>query len=154
MPSRIAMKTLIRRLALITLVAAAAPAGADSGGTRQFGDYVVHYSALSTEFLNAQMAKQYSIEQSPDRGLINISVQRVSADKTTKAVAASISGEAANLTGQKTAITIREIPDQYVSYIGLFAVVAPDTYTFTFKIKPEGADQSFTLQFNKDFVAD
>lgn len=148
------MSILIRRLAVLALLASTAPALADSGGTKTFGNYLVHYSALSTQLLNAEMAKQYSIERSPDRGLVNISVQKVAADETALAVAATITGEASNLTGQKTAITIREIPDLYVSYIGLFDVVAPDTYSFTFKITPKDSNESFTLTFNKDFVAE
>lgn len=148
------MNTLIRRLAALALIASVTPAAADSSGTEKFGDYLVHYSALSTQLINAQMAKQYSIERSPTRGLINLSVQKVAADETAAAVSATINGDAVNLTGQKSPITIREIPDQYVSYIGLFDVAAPDTYTFTLSIKPEGSEQSFTLRFNKNFVAE
>lgn len=148
------MNTLIQRIAAVALMAGATPALADSSGTEKFGDYLVHYSALSTQLLNAGMADQYSIQRSPKRGLINLSVQKVSADETATAVAATISGEAVNLTGQKTPITIREIPDLYVSYIGLFDVAAPDTYTFTLSIKPEGSTQAFTLRFNKNFVAE
>lgn len=148
------MKTLICSLLGISLMASAACAIADSSGTETFGRYLVHYSALSTQLLNEQMAKQYSIERSPKRGLLNLSVQKVAADGTTSAVAATISGEATNLTGQKTAITIREIPDLYVSYIGLFDVLAPDTYTFALTIKPEGSDQTLSLRFNKNFVAE
>ena len=148
------MHILTRPLFALTVFAIAAPAFADSSGTETFGDYLVHYSALSTQILNERMAEQYSIERSPKRGLINLSVQKVAADESATAVAAIISGEAVNLTGQKTPITIREIPDQYVSYIGLFDVVAPDTYTFTLSIKPEGSEQNFTLRFNKNFVAE
>ena len=127
---------------------------ADASGTETFGRYLVHYSALSTQLLNEQMAKQYSIERSPKRGLINISVQKVAADETSTAVAATISGEASNLTGHKTPITIREIPDQYVSYIGLFDVAPPDTCSFTLTIKPKDSDETFTLRFSKNFVAE
>ena len=148
------MNTLLRNLLGLPLIASASAAAADSSGTETFGDYLVHYSALSTQLLNAEMARQYAIERSPKRGLLNISVQQVAADKTTTAVAASITGEASNRTGQKTAITIHEIPDLYVSYIGLFDVVAPDTYTFTLTIKPEGSGQSFNLRFSKNFVAE
>ncbi len=148
------MNTLILRIAAIALIAIAVPAVADSSGTEKFGHYLVHYSALSTQLLNTKMAEQYAIERSPTRGLINLSVQQVAADETATAVAATISGEAVNLTGQKSPITIREIPDLYVSYIGLFDVAAPDTYTFTISIKPKGSEQSFTLKFNKNFVAE
>lgn len=146
------MNSQLRNLIGLPLIASAATD--PSSGTETFGRYLVHYSALSTQRLNEQMAKQYSIERSPKRGLLNISVQVVATDETTTAVAATISGEASNLTGQKTAITIREIPDLHVSYIGLFDVVAPDTYTFTMSIKPEGSEQSFTLRFSKNFVAE
>lgn len=148
------MNIMIRSLIGLSLIASASSAFADASGTQTFGRYLVHYSALSTQLLNEQMARQYSIERSPKRGLLNLSVQKVAADQTTTAVAATISGEATNLTGQKTAITIREIPDLYVSYIGLFDVVPPDTYTFTLTIKPEGSEQTFTLSFSKNFVAE
>lgn len=148
------MNTLIRSLIGPSLIASASSAVADSSGTKTFGRYLVHYSALSTQLLNEQMAKQYSIERSPMRGLLNLSVQIVATDGTTTAVAATISGEASNLTGQKTAITIREIPDLYVSYIGLFDVVGTDTYTFALTIKPEGSEQTFNLRFSKNFVAE
>lgn len=148
------MKTLISRLINMPLIASVSSATANSSGTETFGRYLVHYSALSTQLLNEEMAKQYAIERSPKRGLLNLSVQKVAADGTTTAVAATISGEASNLTGQKTAITIREIPDLYISYIGLFDVVAPDTYTFKLTIKPEDSEQTFDLRFSKNFVAE
>jgi hypothetical protein len=142
-------------LLLFALCVPAATVQADpSAGTEKFGDYLIHYNALSTQVLGADMARQYSIERSPSRGMLNISVQKVAADGTATPVAAEISGEATNLTGQKSPITIREIPDLYVSYIGLFKVVAPDTYTFTLSIKPAGSAQAYNLRFNQNFVGE
>lgn len=148
--------TPLARIALgIALLAPAAPALADaSSGTEKFGDFLVHYNALSTRSLNADMARQYSIERSDKRGLINISIQKVAADGTAAAVKAEIRGEATNLTGQKSPITIREIPDLYVSYIGLFDVSPPDTYTFVLSITPAGADRAYEVRFSQNFVAD
>lgn len=123
-------------------------------GTQTFGDYIVHYSALSTLRLNTQMASRYHIERAANRGLLNVSVQKMAADGTTTAVGAEISGEAVNLTGQKTKITIREIPDLYVSYIGLYEVAAPDTYSFNLNIKPAGSERTFELRFSQNFVAE
>jgi hypothetical protein len=123
-------------------------------GTETFGDYIVHYSALSTMRLNTQMASRYHIERAANRGLLNVSVQKMAADGTTTAVGAEISGEAVNLTGQKTKITIREIPDLYVSYIGLYEVAAPDTYSFNLNIKPAGSERTFELRFSQNFVAE
>ena len=149
------MNPLARIATAIALLVAAVPALADaSTGTQKFGDYLIHYNALSTQSLNADMARQYSIERSDKRGLINISVQKVAADGTAAAVNAEIRGEATNLTGQKSPIAIREIPDQYVSYIGLFDVAPPDTYSFDLSIKPAGADRAYEVRFSQNFVAE
>ena len=149
------MTPLARIASAIALLGAAAPALADTSfGIQKFGDYLIHYNALSTQSLNADMARQYSIERSDKRGLINISVQKVAADGTAAAVNAEIRGEATNLTGQKSPITIREIPDLYVSYIGLFDVAPPDTYSFDLSIKPAGADRAYEVRFSQNFVAE
>ena len=99
-------------------------------GTRKFGDYLIHYNALSTAGPQRRHGAQVF-----DRALGQARhAQHLGAEgrrrQTATAVTAEISGEATNLTGQKSPITIREIPDQYVSYVGLFEVAPPDTYTF------------------------
>jgi hypothetical protein len=137
------------------LLVATSTAFADpSEGTTKFGDYLIHHNALSTEVLSADMARQYAIERSPSRGMLNISVQKIAADETAAPVAAEIHGEATNLSGLHSPVTIREIPGDYVSYVGLFDVSPPDTYTFVLTIKPSGSDQTHTLRFNQNFVAD
>lgn len=137
------------------LLASTAMAQEDpSAGTRKFGEYLIHYNALSTQVLGEDMARQYSIERSKNRGMLNISVQKMAPDGTATPVAAEISGEASNLSGQKSPITIREIPDLYVSYVGLFDVAAPDTYTFALSIKPAGSGQAYDLRFSQNFVAE
>lgn len=149
------MSLSLHALLFFALFAPVATAQANpSDGTDKFGDYLIHYNALSTQVLSPDMARKYSIERSPERGMLNISVQKVASDGTATPVAAEISGEATNLTGQNSPVTIREIPDLYVSYVGLFKVVAPDTYTFALSIKPEGSGQAYELRFSQDFVAE
>ena len=41
---------------------------------QDFGDYVVHYTALNTNFIPPQVAKGYGIHRSPSRALLNITV--------------------------------------------------------------------------------
>lgn len=138
-------------LALLALSPLALASNQES--SLRFGDHVVHFSALPTDFLSEEVAKQYSIERSPDRGMLNISVQKDLGDGATEAVAARITGAATNLSGQEIPIEIREISGSYVSYVGLFDIQAPDTYTFTFSVFPEGATVPLTLRFNKNFTA-
>ena len=139
----------------LALIALSPLALADSQeSSLKFGDHVVHFSALPTDFLSEEIAKQYSIERSPSRGMLNISVQKDLGDGATEAVAAHITGEATNLTGQEVPIEIREIQGSYVSYVGLFDIAGPDTYTFTFSVLPEGASLPLTLRFSKNFTGE
>jgi hypothetical protein len=143
----------MRPARLVVVVAGLFCAAALAQSPQRFGAYEVHYNALATSTLSADVAKQYSITRSARGGMLNIAVQKPGADGSSVAVTATISGEATNLTGQKSPIAFREIAGADVSYVGLFEVKGPDTYTFTLSIKPADA-AAFTLRFNQNFVGD
>ena len=136
------------------LLAAATPAKPLEVETSQRVDgYEIHHNALRTEFLDATMARRYGITRSPHGGMLNLSIQRVAEDGSTRAVAASVRGEAVNLLGRRTPITFREIPGDEVSYIGLFERAGPDTWTFELSITPADAKRAIALRFHQDFTA-
>ena len=145
----------MRRLASIGLALALLPFAARSQYEQTFGDMTVHYSALSTTRLLPAMAKSYGITQSSRRGLVNVAIERKAADGKTTPVHAAVSGNAASIGGDTAPLKFRElIEDGTVSYIGEFALSAPDTYTFTITITPDNTAPPYTLKFNQDFVAD
>jgi Domain of unknown function (DUF4426) len=120
-----------------------------------FGPYRVHYSALPTDQLLPDVAKQYGITRSRARGLLNIAVQRAARGETSAPVRAALKGDASSLSGQRVPLAFREIVEEgAVYYISEFPVSAPDTYQFTISITPESATSAYTLKFSQDFVAD
>jgi hypothetical protein len=131
------------------------PSAARSQYEQTFGDMTAHYSALSTERLLPAMAKNYGITRSGDRGLVNIAIDRKASDGRTTPVRAAVTGNAASVGGDKVPLKFRELVEEgTVSYISEFPLSAPDTYTFTITITPEGTAPAYTLKFNQDFVAD
>ena len=114
--------------------------------------YDVHFNALATASLDATMARQYGIERSPRRGMLVIAVQRPDTEGIASGIAATIRGEAVNLTGQRVPVVFREIPGADVSYVGTFDIKGSDTWTFTLSIQPEGAARAFALRFNQNLV--
>lgn len=130
------------------------PGSVHAQSSQRFGDYEVHYNALSMASLGADMARKYDITRSSRNGMLNIAVRNIADSSNDTAVRAEISGSAVNLTGQKSNIAFREIDGSEVSYIGQFAVKGPDTYTFDLSIQPEGAARPFTLRFNQNFSGD
>ena len=138
------------RRASIGLLLALLPFAASSQYRQEFGNVIAHYSASSTERLLPEMAKQYGITRSRDRGLVNLALER---SGTTDSVRAAVSGSATAISGEKKDIRFREIVEEgSVSYVGEFALSAPDTYTFTIAITPENATTPYTLKFTQDFV--
>lgn len=149
MPRHVA--TLAAALALIS-TSAASPVAAQN--SQVFGNTTVHYNAIPTLALGEAMARRYAITRSSRTGLLNIAVQKTRSDGSTEALPASVSGDAVNLTGQRTPIAFREIPGDEVSYIGVFDAKGPDTYTFSLSIRPHDAAQALTVRFNQNFPAE
>ncbi len=141
----------------ISLVVAAAvllalfPARGRSEQVQRFDQFQVHYSALSSDMLPAEVARQYQFPRSSKQGLVNIAVQKLDGS----AVPARISGTAATLAGQRTDLVMREIREgDAVYYLGEFPVRGRDTLSFKLDITPEGSTRSYTLTFRKNYVTD
>ena len=76
--------------ALLASFLIALPLPAQAEQARDFGDYVIHYNALTTDFLAPEVARDYGIRRSKHRGLVNISVQKKTAAAAGDPVAARV----------------------------------------------------------------
>lgn len=130
----------------------AQPAGATSA---DIGDYVVHFSAQSTDQLPPEVARAYNILRSKNRAMLNVSVIR-KADNTS--VPAAIEVRATNLTGQLKTVTMRKIeePGEKVAiyYIGETPVANRETLMFDIRVKPEGQKGPSEVRFQRQFYTD
>ncbi|MBN8740864.1 MAG: hypothetical protein BGP24_13975 [Lysobacterales bacterium 69-70] len=121
---------------------------------QRFDDYVVHYNALSADMLPAEVAAAYKIPRSSKQGLLNIAVQRTDGAEPV-AVTARISGSVANLAGQRSEMTVREIREaDAIYYLAEFPVRGSDTLNFDLRIAPTDSTRSYTLKFSKNYVTE
>lgn len=126
---------------------------------QDFGDYIIHYSAISTNKLVAAVAKSYGIVRSDSRGLLNIALEpKNNHDEhggQTQMVAADVGAEVSDLTGHPTPIPVRETTENGdVDYLGEFPLSGSGTYIFTVKVTPPGHAQPYVVKFNQDYVVD
>ncbi len=123
---------------------------------QDFGDYVVHYNALNTNFLPPQVAKGYGIRRSSSRALLNITVLKKVMDNPGTPVKASVTASGTNLTGQRREIDIREIKDTEgaIYYIGELPVHNLETYNFTVEVQPEGEADPLIVKFRQQFYTE
>jgi len=146
---KILIKTLVLLAALTSLPAFAQQA-------QEFGDYIVHYNALSSSLITPEVAKAYGIRRSDSRALINISVLKNAEGKTVTAVKAKVTASGRNLTGQTRNVDMREINegDGAIYYIGELSVRNMETFDFTVMVSVEGQSEPFNVKFRQQFYTE
>jgi hypothetical protein len=136
--------------AVLSLLLLTLPAHAEQAKT--FGDVAIHYNAMPTDELLPDVAKNYKIERSRNRGMLTISILK----KTNLGVSQASKGEVKvsipSLTGQSIEVPMREIVEgTAIYYIGEYRVTAPQTLKFVVSAKPEGAAQALSFDFTRQF---
>ncbi len=133
-------------------VPVAQPAGATSA---DIGDHVVHFSAQSTDALPPEVASAYNIVRSKNRAMLNVSIIRKSDNLP---VAGDVSVDTVNLTGQLKNVTMRRIDEPgdppAIYYIGITPVVNQETLNFDISVRPDGADRTSNIRFQRQFYTD
>ncbi len=113
------------------------------------GDYVVHFSAQSTDQLPPEVARTYGIVRSKNRAMLNVSVLK---QDTTIAVRADVTVRTVNLAGQLKNVTMRKIQEQEaIYYIGETGIANRETLIFNISITPEGATEASDVSFTREF---
>jgi hypothetical protein len=125
-------------------------AGTES--VREFGDYEVHFNALTTDQLDPDIASEYQIVRSRNSVLLTVSVLRKREDGVATAVSAEVDASARNLTGQLKNLLISEIREaEAIYYVAETPIVNSETLVFTVEATPEGATEALTVSFQKQF---
>jgi hypothetical protein len=141
-----------RVTALLTAVILLLPLTVTAENSKEFGQYVIHYNALATDVLPPEVARQYHITRSRNRGMINITVLKKILGSPGQPVHAQVTVTARNLVGQSRAINTREIRDgNAIYYIGEFGVANEETLKFDVSARPQGSQESVEAQFSQDF---
>ncbi|MBB5015916.1 DUF4426 domain-containing protein [Rehaibacterium terrae] len=138
----------LRRFLALALLAFATPLAA---GQLTSGDLTLHYSALPTTSLTAEVARQYGITRSGNRVLLNIALRRAVADADV-AVAADVRASATNSAGQRQEIRLREVREgDAIYYLGEARV--NDGETLGFEIEARVDDRPLQVRFQQQFFA-
>lgn len=124
--------------------------------SQDFGDYVVHYNALNTNFIPPQVAQGYGIKRSSSRALLNLTVLKKVMDNPGTPVSAKVSASGTNLTGQMREIEIRELKDTEgaIYYIGEFPIHNLETYNFTVNVQLEDEAEPLLVKFRQQFYTE
>ena len=146
------MQPVTRIISLLAGLLLLLPLTANAENSKIFGQYVIHFNALATDVLPPQVARQYHITRSRNRGMINITVLKNILGSPGQPVHARVEVSARNLVGQGRTIRMREIRDgNAIYYIGEFGVANEETLKFKVTARPQGSQESVEVEFSQDF---
>jgi hypothetical protein len=122
---------------------------------REFGNYEVHFNALRTDTLNADIARTYGIQRSKNRVMLNVTLLHKEADKAPrKPVNATVDVDAYNLNGQLKNLEMRRVSEgEAIYYIGETSISGSEILVFDIKVTPEGDTQPLEVKLKREFDA-
>lgn len=119
---------------------------------KDFGEYVVHYNAITTDQISPEVAREYGITRSPNRAMLNVSILRKEEGSAGRPVSGSVSARVVNLTGQLKSVQMREITEgEAVYFIGELSVANAETLIFDISATPMNETSRFDVRYQKQF---
>jgi hypothetical protein len=118
---------------------------------KAFGDYTLHVNALTTDQLPPEVAKEYRIQRSTARAMLNVVVTTKS-DNGDKPVTANVVANARNLAGQFKDLEMREIREKdAIYYIADLPVDNQETLIFNIDVLPVNETEVLRLSYRHEF---
>ncbi len=123
--------------------------------SKDFGDYVLYFNAMTTDQLEPEVARAYNIVRSNRRAMVSISIIKKEPDTIGGSVAGSIDVKAVNLTGQQKNLSIRKIQDgDAIYYIGDVPVASGEKLVYDINVTPVNETKEMSVRFSHQFFAD
>ena len=147
------MKILIAGLLMLATAVASAQQGAAQSPQR-FGDLLVYHNTFNSSFLQPDIAAATGLQRGPRQGVVNIAVQRNSADGP-QAVDARIQGTVKNLLQQTTPLQFIRVKEQEAVYfVANYTAGQRGLLQFEVKVQAEEGAPTHTVRFQQEFHPD
>jgi len=139
-------------LLAMLLVSAAATAAAPQNAQR-FGPYEIHYTVVNSTFLEPEVAKRYQLRRGKRYALLNLSVRehRDADDLLGSARTMVLKGETRDLMKPETLRFIEVIEGDAIYYLAETRFINEEHRRFDIHFRPEGASETYRLQFRHQF---
>lgn len=147
-------RTALTHLSVLLFLCLALPLQAQQ--YQQVGDYQVHYSAVSTNFLSADVAAEHGIQRSPALALVNVSVLEELEDGSLRAVNAPVSGKVGTVgSSSPAALSFRSLrTGDSVSQIALFRIIEGEPMRFDLEVRHDRNQAPAEVGFIQRFTID
>ncbi|GAA4361072.1 DUF4426 domain-containing protein [Kangiella marina] len=122
---------------------------------KRVDNYVIHYNAFNSSFIQPETAVQYKIQRSKYTGLLNVSVHKVVEDGEDKAMKVALRGRATNNLSQLQELGFKEVVEgDAVYYLADFQFRDEEDMDLDFTINIPGYDKPVSIDLTQKFYAD
>ena len=144
------MATLLRLLILLTLAA-----GVQAEQVKRFGDLSVHYIALNSTSVPANVAADYDLDRGENVALINIAGRReAGAPGDTTPVPLEVEGTVRNLLGQTITLSFQEVREPgAIYYLATTRFTDREALRFELTVEDLERGERHALSFQKTLWA-
>jgi hypothetical protein len=140
-------------LILLVLILIVAPAWAEN--STSIPGYTIHHNAIPSASLDPAIAKQYGIQRSQYRGMLNVSIIKDVPGTSGKPVEGVVLAKATNIRGQLISIPMRRVEEgDAIYYIGEFRIADQETLNFDLQVQPRGETRFYTAKLSQQFFID
>ncbi|MCU7932915.1 MAG: DUF4426 domain-containing protein [Candidatus Thiodiazotropha sp. (ex Codakia rugifera)] len=117
--------------------------------------FTIHHNAIPSASLEPSIARQYGIQRSKYRGMLNVSIIKSVDGTIGEPSEAVVMAKANNIRGQLISIPMRKIKEgPAVYYIGEFRIADQETLNFEIQVQPRGETRFYTAKLSQDFFID
>lgn len=117
--------------------------------------FTIHHNAIPSASLEPAIAKQYGIQRSKYRGMLNVSIIKSVAGTTGQSSEAIVLAKASNIRGQLISIPMRKIIEEdAIYYIGEYRIADQETLNFEIQVQPKGETRYYTAKLSQQFFID
>lgn len=145
----------IIRTVLIGLVCYLSATTAWAENSTAIPGHTIHHNAIPSASLDPAIAKQYGIQRSKYRGMLNVSIIKNAQGTTGKSTRAVVLAKATNILGQLISIPMRQVEEgDAIYYIGEFRIADQETLNFELQVQPRGETRFYTAKLSQQFFID
>jgi hypothetical protein len=138
---------------LLFITLTASPTWAEN--STEIPGHTIHHNAIPSASLDPAIAKQYGIQRSKYRGMLNVSVIKTVPGTTGQSTAAVVLAKATNIRGQMISIPMRQVEEgEAIYYIGEFRIADQETLNFDLKVQPRGETRFYSAKLSQQFFID
>lgn len=117
--------------------------------SRETDTHIFYFNVTNTAFLAPDIARQYGIDRSNYRAMLNLSVHEKT-DSGSKAVPVIVNGTITNIVQQQRKLQFQEVEEgQALYYLSDFRISNDDLLTFKLQIKTHADAPGYELNFKR-----